>query len=331
MLKILQCLLCCPDCHGDLEWKIETETERGIVSADATCEYCNRNYVIRDKVATFLLTETSGNDLWKIVDSHLAKELKKNPKYEKQLMQSDLSSLNAADKFLRAAIHDERGNYNLAKTTRRLAVEELYAPSFNRQYDTKKKELQNLLAGEDGLVVDLASGMAGLAKVFSTLENPVVFSDISPTILLRNQLRLEHFGLYDKVSLIAFDVKKMPFAESSVPVFTSNLGLTNIRDSASFAMELSRCLKDRAYFITFFYPDNGDQNAQLLEELGMNLGFETRLEQIAEQYFDVQILHPAQADIEPTAESEIFNIGIDGLPVEPTTITWAIVKLEPKS
>jgi ubiquinone/menaquinone biosynthesis C-methylase UbiE/uncharacterized protein YbaR (Trm112 family) len=331
MLKTLQHLICCPDCHGDLEWNIETETERRIVAADAKCGHCNRNYLIRDEVANFLLTENSSDDLWKIVDSRLAKELKKNPEYEKQLMQSDLSSLNAADKLLRASIHDERGNYDLAETTRRLAQEELYTPSYNRQYATKKKELQRLLASEDGLIVDLASGMAGLAEVFSTLENPTVFTDISPTILLRNRLQLQHFGLYDKVSLIAFDVKKMPFPESSVPVFTSNLGLTNIRDSASFAKELSRCLKGRAYFITFFFPDNGDQNAQLLEELGMDLAFETRLDEIAGQYFDVQILYPTQADIEPTPESEIFSIGIDALPVEPTTITWAIVKFEPKS
>ncbi|MGV9169449.1 MAG: class I SAM-dependent methyltransferase [Promethearchaeia archaeon] len=331
MLKHIQDLLYCPDCHGDLEWSIQTETKKRILDASIRCGRCDRIYAVKDEIAFFLLTENPSDDLWQIVDSSLATELKKNPRYEHQLMRSDLSSLNAADKFLRATVLDERGEFDLAKRTRRLAVKELYTPSYNRQYATKENELQALLEDEDGVIVDLASGMTGLAEPFSSLKNSVVFTDISPSILCKNQKRLQYFGLYDKVSLITFDAKNMPFGDETVPIFTSNMGLTNIRDSKGFVSELSRCLKGTAYFITFFFPDNEDENAQLLEEMGMDLAFEDRLKRIAGPHFNVKMLHPARCDIEPTVQSEIFNVGIDTLPVEPTTVTWAIVTLEPRT
>ncbi len=331
MLKIARSILCCPDCHEDLQWNIHEASERRIVHADATCNGCSRNYTVRKDIAFFLLDASSHDDLWKVVDSQLARALKENPEYEERLMNSDLSMLNPADKFLRASILDERGHYELARTIREQASEQLYTPSYNEQYGAKKKELEMLLGQEEGMIIDLASGMAGLAELFSDLGNPTVFSDVSPSILFKNRMRLQYFGLYDNASLMAFDVKSMPFRDRSVSVFTSNIGLTNIRNSRSFVKELSRCLKGRAYFIAFFFPDNEDANADLLNQMDMDLAFQDRLEETAGEYLDVDILAPVSAELKPTVKSEIFNIGIDALPVEPTTITWAIVKFKPKS
>ncbi len=329
MLKTVQGLLCCPACHGDLAWSIDEEIQERMVHTEVRCTGCSRAYAVTDEVGVFLLNETSDDDLWKVVESGLARRLRENPQYEEQLMNSDFSSLNAADKLLHTTILDERGMYDLARARRKTAVEELYPSPYREQYKAKKGQLLTLLAEENAVIVDLASGMAGLAEAFAGLESPVVFSDISPSVLFRNQKRLRHFGLYDKTSLLAFDVQRMPFRDSSIPVFTSNIGLTNIRDSKGFVQELSRCLRGRAYFITFFFPDNGDRNAQLLEQLDMELAFEDRLQKIAERHLEVEILYRASSEIKPTVQSEIFGVGIDALPVEPTTVTWAIVKMDP--
>ncbi|MBD3404765.1 MAG: methyltransferase domain-containing protein [Candidatus Lokiarchaeota archaeon] len=327
MLKSIQTLFYCPQCHNDLEWSIQTETENRIIEAEVSCSECDTHYFVKDGIAVFLLDVSNDADFWRVVQSNLAKALDTNSEYEEKLMQSDLSTLNPADKFLRSMILDERGDYDRAEEIR--SEVEIYTDSYNLAYQKKKAQLKKLLSDKSDVIIDIASGMGGFAEMFSQLDNPVILSDISPSILQRNKERLEHFGLYDKVSLIAFDAKKMPFKDRSIGVFTTNLGLTNITQSEEFLKELKRCLNGVAYFLTYFFPDNEDENAEILEEYELEFGFKNRLEDMSASFFETSILFEEDSFIEPTASSEIFEIKIDALPAIPTHVTWAIVQFSP--
>ena len=329
MQKNIQNLFCCPKCHGELKWTVMKETELRIVDADIKCDSCNREYFVKDEIAIFLDELENNDDLWKIVESNLSQALKKDPESEKRLMKSDTNDLNAADKFLRSMILDERREYDKARDVRKIAFNELYTISYVEECKIKMEQMKQLLSDETGPIIDIASGMAGFAELFSELDSSIIISDISPCILRKNKLRLQHFGQYEKVSLIGFDARAMPFKDKSVPIFTSNMGLTNIPDSEAFLEEVKRCLKGYAYFLTVFFPDNGDANAKLLDELNMEFGFRTRLESVSSRYFETSILYPSDSEIEPTVASEIFDISMDTIPAIPTCITWSVVKLKP--
>jgi len=321
-------LFCCLKCHGELTWTVKKETKLRIVDANIECENCNSEYFVKDEIVIFLAEVWNDEDLWKIVESNLSQALKKNPESEKRLMKSDMNNLNAADKFLRSMILDERGEYDRARDIRKIAFNELYTKSYVEEGKIKMEQMKQLLSDETGPIIDIASGMAGFAEMFSELDAPVILSDISPSVLRKNKLRLQHFGQYEKASLIGFDARAMPFKNKSVPIFTSNMGLTNISDSQAFIEEVKRCLKGCAYFLTAFFPDNGDANAKILDELDMEFGFRKRLESISSRFLETSILYPSDSEIEPTVASEIFDISMDTIPAIPTTITWSIVKLE---
>lgn len=329
MLKSIQNLLYCPICHDSLAWDIQKETDHRIIDAEVSCIACHKSYFVKNGIAIFLLDASNDEDFWKVVQSNLSKALRSNPEYERKLMQTDLDNLNPADKLLHSMILDERGDYDTAREIRAEAVRDLYTSSYTQAYQEKKTQLQKLLSDKTGVIIDIASGMGGFAELFSELENPVILSDISPSILQRNKDRLEHFGIYEKVSLIAFDARKMPFKEKSVEVITTNMGLTNITSSEEFLNELVRCLGGVAYFLTFFFPDNGDANADVLIEHNMEFGFKNRLLSMSSPLLETQILFEDVSSVEPTVSSEIFDIGIDGLPVISTDITWAIVQFSP--
>lgn len=329
MHKSIQNLFCCPKCHGELTWTVKNETELRIVDANIECENCNSEYFVKDEIAIFLAEVENDEDEWKILESNLSQALKKNPESEKRLMKSDMNNLNAADKFLRSMILDERGEYDSARDIRKIAVNELYTKSIVEENKSKMQQMKQLLSDETGPIIDIASGMAvSLGEMFSELDAPVILSDISPSVLRKNKLRLRHFDQYEKVSLIGFDARSMPFKDKSVPIFTSAMGLMNISDSQAFIEEVKRCLKGCAYFLTYFFPDNGDANAKIIDELDMEFGFRKRLESISSRLLETSILYPSDLEIEPTVASEIFDISMDTIPVIPTTITWSIVKLE---
>ncbi len=58
-------------------------------------------------------------------------------------------------------------------------------------------------------IIDIASGKGYLVeKLLKETKNYVVATDFSPTILARNKEYYKYKGLYNRLSLIAFDARK---------------------------------------------------------------------------------------------------------------------------
>ena len=88
-----------------------------------------------------------------------------------------------------------------------------YTKCWDRQVDYVIERLSTT----DGSVVDLASGRCYLVeRLVRRLKRPVAATDFSPGVLRRNRRWLASIGLYERVSLLAFDVRRTPFKDEAV-------------------------------------------------------------------------------------------------------------------
>jgi len=65
-----------------------------------------------------------------------------------------------------------------------------------------------------------------------------VATDYSPHVLRQDRRRLVSFGLYDKISLLAFDARRTPFKNGAVETLTTNVGLSNVENPRNLLKEL---------------------------------------------------------------------------------------------
>lgn len=321
--------LLCPNCHGDLSWRLDERDGSHIEAGVARCQECNTEYPIRDGLGLFLLPDLPRDDLWRTVDSALIGYLNDNPQIEHQLMDVPLASLGSADQFFRAMVLEERGDFQGAAEAEALAHEGLYNAGARACADSQVEYVVNLVAQHEGPIVDLASGRGRLVERLARLpDRTVVASDFSPRVLRRNRRWLKQLGLDNRVSLLAFDARRTPFRDKALPLLTSYVGLPNIESPGELLVELRRIVAGLFVAVSHFYPPDDEANGRALRQAGLDelLFKEQALARFAGSGWQVDVANSCHSLARPTPKGVVIEgAGIDGLPVADTVLEWCVL------
>lgn len=322
-------MLECPSCHGELNWKIIQHQGDRIKEAEVNCKKCGSAYPVKEGIGLFLTPDLPRNDLWEQLDNQLVQYLRENPQIESKLMDTPLNTLNPADQFFRAQVLEERGEFAQAKAIANLAYSKLYAPEYLKCNNAQINYLIAQLSIFEGPIIDLASGRGGLAELLiRKLKQPIVFIDFSPQILRRNRRWLEFFGLYERVSLLAFDARRSPFKDEAIEVMTTNLGLINIKKPENLLIELRRIVSGKFFAISHFYSEDDEVNAETIKKFGMDkfMFKNSALESFRAAGWQVKMENMMIGKACPTPKGEVIEgAGIDAFPVTETKLEWGVL------
>ncbi|WP_113672147.1 methyltransferase domain-containing protein [Vallitalea guaymasensis] len=322
-------MLICPLCHNELEWHIKEDNKDRIVNADIKCSSCQAEYEIRDEIAVFLTTSLSRNDLWEKTESGLEKYLRENPDVYKKLMNTPENELNGADYWYKASYFEMKKDFITSSRMFESAFQKIY----NNDYINGWKAQMDYIVEEikdNEPIIDIASGKGYLIeKLLKKTKNYIVATDFSPTILVRNKEYYKFKGLYDRLSLIAFDARKTPFRDNSIVTMTSNMGIQNIEQPGEVMREMNR-ITNREFMCVMQLIDEDDKvHMNFFNEFG-SIAYATRanvMETYKKSGWDIKICNSFIADVKPTSEGEIIEgARIDGFPIEDTKIEFCVVK-----
>jgi uncharacterized protein YbaR (Trm112 family) len=327
MLTFITEMLLCPVCHGSLTWDIFERRGDRIEAGEARCSQCGASYPVKDGIGMFLPPGQQGQDLWETSASELGAFLQANPEIERLLLETPLAQLAPADQFYRGMLLEERGEFDQARAVFELASTGLYTPETLICQESQIHYLSDHLTGESSPVVDLASGRGELVQVIlrSTLR-PVIVTDISPRVLYRNQRWLEHFGLYERASLLACDARQTPFKSGSIRTLTTNLGLANLRVPGQVLAELRRVVAGTFLAICAFYPPEDEANGLQIRRLKLEemLYRPALLRGFTAAGWRVRVENACSGLAAPTPPGRLLaGAEIDSLPVTATTLEWA--------
>ena len=329
MHRYLLEMLECPNCHGSLDWDISEQSRDRIEVAEAYCQDCSSTYPVRDGIGVFLTTDLKRNDLWEQVDNGLEQYLKQNPVLEQMLMDVPLETLSPVDQHYRGVILEDRGDTEAAQVAFDIAKKGLYSEDTIRCMRSQLDYLIDILSNTDEPIIDIASGKCALVKkILTELRNSVVVTDFSPSVLLKDRTWFKQNGLYDRVSLIAFDVRRTPFKTDSVTTMTTLLGLANIQDPSNLLEELRRIVSDRFMAISTFYPEDDEGNGKVIHEAGLaQMSYRrTALEEFAKAGWIVQIENMCVGKDHPEPPGVVLEgARVDGLPVQSTYLEWCVL------
>jgi len=321
--------LVCPACHGQLSWDIGEKTPaRGgdILKASASCATCGAAYPVRAGIAAFLTPDLYRDDLWEQVESRLSSFLRANPEIEEKLLRGSLESLSVADRFFRSMVLSERGDYEGGRRAMESA-RGIYTPEYQEAQESQIKYLTDLASSARGPVFDLASGKASLTEPILKRSpgRPLVLTDFSPRVLESNKRYFDYARLGDNLDFLAFDARRMPFRDCSMPTFTTHVGLQNIRDARGAVTEIRRVLSGTLFATAVFFPEGDPETDILLREhqLADTNYRENALKLFRECGLDVSVENVVKARALPTPTSELLGgAGIDGLPLKEMVIDW---------
>ncbi len=318
-------MLACPVCHNALAWHITDQRADRIETAEASCIACGSMYPVREGIGLFLTPDLPRNDLWEQSESHLSLYLREHPEIERQLMDAPVDALAPADQFFRALMLEERGAYAQAKLVADIAYQNIYTPEYRACAARQIDYLVEQLLETTEPVVDLACGRGGLLEVLARrLTCPIVATDFSPRVLRRNRRWLETLGLYDRVSLLAFDARRTPFKTGALNTLTTYLGLPNIEDADRLLHELRRIVSGRFLAISYFLPEQNraENNANYSPLLFRHMA----LERCKEANWQVELVNVCEALAQPTPQGVLLKgAQIDGMPEVETILEWCVL------
>jgi ubiquinone/menaquinone biosynthesis C-methylase UbiE len=158
--------------------------------------------------------------------------------------------------------------------------------------------------------------------------NPVVMTDFSPRVLKRNRTYFSRLGLYDALSLVASDARRLPFRDDSVSTLTSYLGLPNIRKPGEVLQELRRIGDGVFWTISQFYREDDEAHQNFIQEQGFELLYEkVALDRFEEAGWQVNILNRYRVEVAPTPESDVLvGARIDRMPLSKTEIDICLLR-----
>lgn len=328
MQKYLIDMLCCPVCRETLHWTITEQNGKRLEAAEARCTGCDARYPVREGIGLFLTPDLPRNDLWEQVDRSLIRYLQANPELEKQLLDSPIATLNPADQLFRAFALEEKGAFAAAREAQTIAFQGLYTTEYTKCWQHQADYVLAQLAQTTGPIIDLASGRGYLVeRITRELDRPVVASDFSPRVLRRNRQQLSHLGLYEPVSLLAFDARRTPFRDGAVGTMTTNLGLPNIEEPGSLLQELRRVVSGQLLAISYFFPPDDVINGMVIHEAHLDtVLYEDKLvAAFAAAAWPVTVENRCLGAAAPTPKGVILPARPDGLPSTETTLAWAVV------
>ncbi|MBO0778873.1 MAG: methyltransferase domain-containing protein [Ktedonobacteraceae bacterium] len=329
MHTIFMDLLECPRCHGALTWDIMEQRGGQIEEAETSCKACGATYPVHQGIALFLLADLPRNDFWEQSESGISSYLREHADVEQQLMEGPVDLLTPADQFLRGMVLDDRGAYNEARRLTNLALPHLYTPAYQSCLQSEIQQLASMLFPTSWPLVDLASGRGTLIEtLLQRVDQPIIISDFSPTILHRLRRQQESFGLADRMTLLAFDARRTPFKQGAVQTMTTLLGLSNIEQPGQLLHELRRILSGPLLAIVHFFPEDDEANVAAIRA-NMDSPFLFRrsaLEQFTNAGWQVELVNVQTGQAHPTPPSVVFpGLQLDGLPVAETTLEWGLL------
>lgn len=322
-------MLICPLCHNKLNWNIKDEDSDRIINGSATCTSCRSTYEIIDEIAVFLTNDLSRNDLWEQSESELEKYLRENPDIYDKLMNTPEDEMNGADYWFKATYFELKNDFETSSRLFKNAFKKIYTQDYVDGWESQIDFILNNIESNKP-IIDIASGKGYLVeKLLKETKNYVVATDFSPTILARNKEYYKYKGLYNRLSLIAFDARKTPFKDNSIEILTSNMGLQNIEQPGEVIKEMNRITKGIFMPIMFFIDKEDKVHIDLFNKYG-NADYATRenaIETFKNAGWNVNIANSFLASIKPTPEGEILNgAGIDGFPIVDTEVEFCVIK-----
>ncbi len=329
MHKVFIDMLECPACHGSFAWSIAEQRGERIEEAEARCTECGSSYPVQEGIGLFLLPDLPRNDLWEQSESYLSRYLREHAEVEHQLMDGPVDQLAPADQFLRAMVLSDRGAYSEAKALNDFAISRLYTPQYLACLDSEIKQLASSLSPSSWPLVDLASGAGTLIEMLvRQIEQPIIASDFSPTVLRRNRRQLEFLGLTDRVTLLAFDARRTPFKQGVVKTMTTLLGLSNIEQPDRLLQELRRIISGSLLAIVHFFPEDDEANTEAIRATTTPTFFfrHSSFEHFVAAGWQVELMNVCMGQALPTPQSVVLpGTQIDGLPVAETTLEWGLL------
>lgn len=322
-------MLICPSCHNELIWNIEDEDEDRIINGNAVCPSCKSVYEIRNEIAVFLTNDLSRNDLWKHGESELERYLGENPGIYDKLMNTPEGEMNGADYWFKASYFESKNDFKTSSGMFKNAYKKIYTQDYIDGWKSQIDFIVNNIKS-DRPIIDIASGKGYLVeKLLKERKNYVVATDFSPTVLERNKEYYKYKGLYDKLSLIAFDARRTPFKDSSIEILTSNMGLQNIECPGEVTKEMNRITKDTFMSVMFFIDKEDKIHMDLFNKYG-NAAYVTRsnaIDTFKKAGWNVNIANSFLANIMPTPEDKILKgASIDGFPIADTKIEFCVIQ-----
>ncbi|MCK5133796.1 MAG: class I SAM-dependent methyltransferase [Candidatus Sabulitectum sp.] len=329
MQKYLVEILECPKCHGKLDWDITEQSDDRIELAEARCLDCSSTYPVRDGIGVFLTTDLERNDLWEQSDNGLDQLLKQYPEIEKRLMDVPLDTLGPVDQHFRGGVHLSRGEREAATAAFSIANKGLYSVETMKCTENQMDYLINEVSQSDSPIVDLSSGVCGLAnKMLKDLPNMIVVTDFSPTVLVKNRKRLMEQGLYNRVSLLAFDARQTPFTNNSISLLTTLAGLNNIENPGKLLEELYRVVNGKFLAISNFYPEDDKENGAVIEAAGLaETHYRDRLlKNFRNAGWAIEIKNSCTIKMTPAPPGVVLEgARVDGLPVQSTFLEHCVL------
>lgn len=261
--------------------------------------------------------------------------LREHPEVERQLLEAPLETLNPADQLFRAKVLESRGQYLDAKTAAERAQEGLYTAAsqadVESQFDTVIEYLDasggQVIDPVDGTIVDLASGRCYLVEAIlrapgNTQQRPIVATDWSLSVLKRDRRYLEFWGLYDRVSLLAFDARRTPFRDGAIRTMTTFVGLASLQEPGNLLGELRRVVSGTLLAIAAFYSQDDEVHAPLIHKAGLEAMIyrPAALAAFRAAGWQVEVANARSARIRPTPKGVVLEgFQVDGFPLAETT------------
>lgn len=212
----------------------------------------------------------------------------------------------------------------------RTALKKIYTTELMEAWDSQQTYVLEQLKGTTAPIIDIASGRAYFVELLlKNLPNDIMATDFSPTVLMRDKQYFQVNGMYDKLSLIAFDARRTPFKDNSVEYMTSNVGINNIENAGNVVEELCRICGKMFTPIMIYINENDTVHMDFMKNMGMeSLATEKNaLSYFSSQPWNCSVENRIDAHIKPTPKGVILDdLGIDGLPLEDTIEEYCVLK-----
>jgi uncharacterized protein YbaR (Trm112 family) len=315
-------MLQCPICHGKLAWSAVDRSQDRIETGRARCTACAAVYPVREGIGLFLAPELRRDGLWE-QESRQVRYVRKHPEIERQLLESPLEALNPADQHFRAQVLETRGEYAEARAAAERAQEGLYTPESRAHLKSQFDLVVERLSASGGPIVDLASGRCYLVEELARrLRRPIVATDWSLPVLRRDRRYLEFWGLYDRVSLLAFDARRTPFRDGAIETMTTFVGLPSVQEPATLLAELRRIVSGTLLAISVFFAKEDEIHGPVIREAGLEAALyrSQALAAFAAAGWQVEIANARLAKTRPTPRGVLLEgFHVDGFPLAETT------------
>ncbi|MBD3224695.1 MAG: bifunctional demethylmenaquinone methyltransferase/2-methoxy-6-polyprenyl-1,4-benzoquinol methylase UbiE [Caldithrix sp.] len=122
--------------------------------------------------------------------------------------------------------------------------------SFGIDYLWRRKAIQQLNAGPDHLILDLATGTGDLAiETINKTEARVIGADISINMLKTGQTKSRRRQLQDRLNFVNGDGEQLPFGDAVFGGTVIAFGIRNMGHIDQALTEIHRVLKDSGQLI----------------------------------------------------------------------------------